>query len=268
MTYGRMLTPAKSAANLIGAIGNDADAGNDNLQGGTGNDWILGGPGDDHLAGGQGSDVFIGDVGRLFFGIDPAGMSTDDTFSIGNDTISDLIDGYGGDDILMGGTGSDELYGGPGQNILLGDNGRVVLDLQGRIRTIETTNPEIGGADQINGGEHAEFLFGGSGNDTIFGNNGDDVISGDNGLADFAVDAEPDIDLIMVTDPEIGGNDIISGGNGSDIFIAGTRDDLIYGDQGDDRLFGDQAVLTYNSPPVHGLVHDLMIQANFWWRRV
>jgi len=154
------------------------------------------------------------------------------------------------------------LYGGPGQNILLGDNGLVKFDSTGRVAGVESIATEIGGTDLLLGGSQAEFLFGGSGSDTIEGNSGDDVILGDNGLADFAVDEDPDIDLIMVIDPDKGGSDIISGGEGADIIIGGTGDDTIFGDRGDDRLFGDHAMLTYQSPPDHSLVFELFSDGN------
>jgi len=234
--------------------------GYDRIFTGIGFSIILGGSGNDWIVGGDGVEIVLGDGGHITRTEDALLTSVFSTeIATGG---ADILDGYGGDDVLMGGAGADDLYGGPGQNIVLGDNGLVTFKTDGRIASVETIGAEAGGSDHLFGGSEAEFLFGGSGNDTIEGNNGDDVILGDNGLADFAVDEDSDIDLIMVTEPDQGGDDTISGGEGDDIIIAGTGDDTISGEQGDDRLFGDHALLTYNSPPVHTLVNELFADGN------
>ena len=68
----------------------------------------------------------------------------------------DVLNGFGGDDILKAGQGEDQLYGGVGRNVLHGH----------------------GGDDLLVGGNDTERLLGGSGDDTLYGHGGNDILRG------------------------------------------------------------------------------------------
>ncbi|GAX18396.1 hypothetical protein FisN_2Lh003 [Fistulifera solaris] len=159
-----------------------------------GDDVIHGGDGDDFLLGQEGSDKVYGEAG--------------------NDDI------YGGHNIDFGDDTGDELSGGLDEDSILGDNGQIVRQLitsasefpwlNGMV-WLKYTEPfdtevvreirryddvdEIGGDDNIEGGD---------GNDTLHGQRGDDVIDGGNGQDEIYGEL---------------GADTLLGGNGSDIVL-------------------------------------------------
>jgi Ca2+-binding RTX toxin-like protein len=113
---------------------------------------------------------------------------------------------------------------------------------------IETTDPSVGGVDWIWGNSDSDIILGGAYGDHLNGNAGLDFILGDNGYLDYVVmtidGTVPDpttLDLIIVTDPNDGGIDIISGGTGNDLAYGGTDGDIIDGNENNDLLFGDHA---------------------------
>ena len=88
-----------------------ADEGNDTIDGGAGDDYIEGNGGDDSVSGGIGNDeVYLGDGNDTF-----GDWSTD----AGNDTVY----GGAGADNINGGDGNDSLYGGDGADTLAGASG-------------------------------------------------------------------------------------------------------------------------------------------------
>ncbi|SEQ24320.1 Ca2+-binding protein, RTX toxin-related [Loktanella sp. DSM 29012] len=69
-----------AAPDLVG--GDNADAGNDFIDGGEGDDIIAGNGGDDSILGGSGDDVIRGDNGVVTDPVDPTPPQTDDTVQI------------------------------------------------------------------------------------------------------------------------------------------------------------------------------------------
>jgi len=254
------------------------DGGEDLLYGDEANDTLRGGEDDDEMYGNSGDDTLFGDSGddRMFGGSREAGMSdgTDTMYgNAGNDYIAgdnghllvdqdglesldpglgakDFLYGDAGEDVILGGFGADQIEGNLGRDVLLGDNGKVILS-SGLPSLVVTMYPAFGAVDNIHGNEDADILMGGAAGDDLFGDAGDDLILGDHGqLNTQAYDADPATrDVIEATDPLLGGNDIISGGDGADLAFGGTGTDDIHGDAGDDILFGDHARFDANLEP-------------------
>jgi Ca2+-binding RTX toxin-like protein len=73
---------------------------------------------------------------------------------------------------------------------------------------------------------------------------GDNVVLGDNGRVVWAlVDGHRRLVLIEVTEPTLGGDDLLHGGRGNDVLIGGTGSDLILGIAGSNLIFGDHGQL-------------------------
>jgi len=192
------LEGADGADQVFGGDGNDTIAGgrgNDLLSGDLGNDLILWGRGDgsDTIEGGDGSDTLQveagGDAGS--FAISAAGGriridridGTAFTLDIGgvervemragggNDTVSTgiglsglaalLIDGGGGDDLIVGGSDAETLLGGDGNDTISGGQGNDLVRLgAGQDRFV--WNPGDG-SDTVNGeGGTDTLVFNGS----------------------------------------------------------------------------------------------------------
>ncbi len=223
--------------------------GDDSLEGNDGRDSLIGGNGNDTIHGNAGDDIILGDNGIFDYVADgmPATLdrveSTDTTLG-GNDSIT----GDDGNDIAFGGFGNDTMQGNVGNDILLGDSGRVLWNSAGIVTRIETTGPSNGGNDNIAGNEGNDTILGGAGNDSITGDAGNDIILGDNGLLNFVVDSDATtLDLVTTTDPTLGGQDTIQGGDGNDLILGGADNDTIQGGLGNDTLLGDNGQITYST---------------------
>jgi Ca2+-binding RTX toxin-like protein len=211
---------------------------------------VMAGAGDDVVDGitngvvtAQGSTV-LGDNGLAHYGFSDLLLDVATTFSTvgGNDTI----DTGDGPDIVLGGAGDDTIRAHGGNDVVLGDNGTVDwVGLHGDFTTpdvVATTDPAAGGNDLIDTGAGNDFAAGGAGNDSVNGAGDDDVLLGDNAHVEFGYVGE--VVTYTVTDPTVGGDDTLHGGDGNDVLIGGTGNDTLYGDAGDDRIFGDHAALT------------------------
>jgi Ca2+-binding RTX toxin-like protein len=178
--------------------GNDTIAGNegnDIALGGFGNDTIVGGSEDDSLLGDNGQILLTGGIVRLIETIDP-GMG-------GNDTIF----GNQGNDLIAGGFASDLIYGDEGDDKILGDNGRFdyafagdsIVGADSNLFTLDfitTTDPTLGGRDEIYGGLGNDQLLGGTDDDRLFGDNGVEALDANwfiAGKGDFNGDSKADI---------------------------------------------------------------------------
>jgi Ca2+-binding RTX toxin-like protein len=243
--------------------------GRDVINGDAGDDIALGGANDDTINGFTGRDILLGDNGFLDY-VEDSDPMTIDRIQTTQPAVggADTINGDAGDDIAIGGAGNDIIRGNQGNDQLLGDNGQVTLT-SGRVRLLETIDPEFGGNDRIGGNEDDDVIAGGTGDDLIAGGTGNDRILGDNGRFDYAfagdarVGADTNLatlDLFTTTDPTLGGRDTISGGFGADIVLGGTAGDTIYGDEGnlptpnasvntDDLILGDHGIV-YRALPV------------------
>ncbi|WP_161602531.1 trypsin-like serine protease [Tautonia marina] len=246
---------------INGGDGNDLLAGNDGndtINGDAGNDTIGGGAGDDTIAGGLGDDLIYGDsdadCGESSLQPIASGQGNDTlNGNVGNDTISgeggdDAIFGDEGDDTLSGGDGNDTISGGDGDDTISGDDGNDTISGADGDDIISGGD----GNDTISGGDGNDTISGGDDNDEIQGNLGDDLLVGDEG--DDLIHGGLGADTIYGVDgrdrlcgglapgepgnPELDGNDLISGGNDDDAIVGDAGDDTLFGDDGNDQIWG------------------------------
>jgi Ca2+-binding RTX toxin-like protein len=151
-------------------------------------------------------------------------------------SIPSLIQGGGGDDVIIGGTGNDTLQGADGNDRIIGDFGANAADIASSL---------LGGDDQIAGGSGADVIEGvggndringQSGNDTLRGGSGQDIISG--GLDNDLINGNTGDDVITGDD----GNDQIWGHQGNDVLLGETGNDSLFGGEGNDRLRGNAGI--------------------------
>ncbi|MGV0028829.1 DUF4347 domain-containing protein [Phormidesmis priestleyi] len=256
---GTVITSGNGPHNIFST---DPDfGGQDTIAGGGGQDIIIGGSGGsdtiaiggDTLLGNDGNDIVMGDGAFITRDALDVVQKIETIFPDkgGNDTIA----GNDGNDYLIGGFGNDTIQGNLGEDITIGDNGRITLN-NGAVTLIETTNPEKGSNDTIDGGENADVVLGGTGNDAISGgnDNANDILLGDNGVI-VRANGTPQANDIFSTDPTFGGQDNITGGGGQDIIIGGSGGsdttgiggDRLFGNDGDDVIVGDNAYITRNA---------------------
>lgn len=227
---------------LRGAAGDDValgGLGDDSLNGGGGDDFLRGDDGDDFFVGIGGTDVIQGGAGvdtnsfqgiglgvtatinddgsgtaryglvnESFSGIEALIGSDNNDVLLVNGARATLLNGLGGDDILIGGSGADTLVGGVGNDVI---NARA-------------------GNDLVIGGNGSDTVSGGTGDDRLVGNDGDDNLIGDAGL-----------DLIFGgtgNDSLFGGDDEdeLRGQDGDDLLVGGPAFDLLFGGSGVDEL--------------------------------
>jgi Ca2+-binding RTX toxin-like protein len=226
---------------LTGGLGQDA------LIGGSGNDTLNGGAGVDTIRGGADNDVYHTTAGDVVIeeanqGTDKVVASSDWTLSanvenldlstaargVGND-LANIINGSGGNDVLVGGGGADTLRGGAGDDVYYIDGSDVIVDSSG-FDTVHTAATVINldvyaqmGIEQvfstsagpitINGGQQANTLTGTGNNDVLTAGNANDVLNGGSGADNMSGG---------------GGSDIMNGGVGADRMAGGTGDDVYY----------------------------------------
>ena len=227
---------------LNGGSGNDLVVG----QGGSG-DVLTGGTGDDTLNGGAGTDSLVeqGNVNFTLTNTALTGLGTDSLTGLevfrltGGESANSIdasalslagalliINGEGGDDVIVGSLGNDTIIGGAGSDSIRGGAGNDVLDGGDGNDTLN------GGAgdDSLDGGDGADGLSGFTGNDFLNGNADDDTLFGGDG-----------------NDTLLGaaGNDTAIGGDGIDIVRGQGGTDVLAGGSGAndpdpaDQLFGD-----------------------------
>jgi Ca2+-binding RTX toxin-like protein len=291
--YGDNAYVTRNAANVVEKVeallplkgGDDAiegGSGQDTLYGQGGDDIIIGGSSQaglsdttDFIYGGAGNDAIAGDnasldlVTREVVNLDTVNGATDFifgdsgtlTFTAGQVTIAtsnpasgdgnDTILGNVGNDAIFGGAADDRIFGNLGDDLLIGDQGQIVFD-GGKPTLVKTIAPDAGGNDIIQGNEGTSIVLGGTGNDTITAGTGADLIIGDNGQMTFNAGVIVELDT---TDPNRGGNDIISAGDNADIVIGGTGNDQILGgtDNANDILLGDNGTMIVSGNVPHNI---------------
>lgn len=214
--------------NITGNKGDDqlfGFDGNDNLIGGGGNDRLSAGFGDNFIDGGAGTDDQVFESGDTDFrlnnfvlaftgGVDSLlniesaqidGGDSGNTINASAFTGRVILQGGGGDDVLLSGSGDGEFFGGTGNNFIDGGDG-AGIDILGESADsgFTLTNTTLTGFNIIDtfsgieevhllGGKSSNrliaseftigkvFLFGGNGNDTLLGGSGDDTLKGDSG---------------------------------------------------------------------------------------
>ncbi|MBL7039484.1 MAG: hypothetical protein ISR77_12695, partial [Pirellulaceae bacterium] len=223
------------------------DGSDDLIFAANGSDVVLGGSGADNIDGGDddGRDVILGDNGRAFF--TPTGVLI---------LIHTTVPGIGGNDTIVSGNGPDIVFGGAADDsidagsdasgdaaddVVIGDNGQAEFTTSGVHLVIFSTDPLIGGKDQITTGGGRDVVIGGIDEDEIDGGADDDILLGDNGRVDYRVnDGDPlTLDVVESIDRLAGGADVIRGGDGKDVVFGGTAADDIHGGGNHDILLGD-----------------------------
>lgn len=153
--------------------------------------------GDDRGYGDRGSDTLLGGRGDdTLFG----GSGNDSLEGEGND---DALFGNGGHDVIGGADGNDVRNAGAGDDLMFGDSGR----------------------DRLIAGKGADTLLGGTGADTLSGGKGADV---------FVFERKGHGDVI--TDFELGRDDLVIAGSPQLKAHATNDGTLIYWDQGSVEL--------------------------------
>ncbi|MGB3298042.1 MAG: serine hydrolase [Phormidesmis sp.] len=110
-------------------------------------------------------------------------------------------------------------------------------------------------ADVLVGDAADNMIDGKAGDDTIAGESGDDILLG--GEGDDVI--RGDRNTRNLQNAEIGGNDIIFGGNGSDRIGGKSGNDILSGDAGDDFIWGDGG----DDIIMGGSGNDLLVGDNF-----
>jgi Ca2+-binding RTX toxin-like protein len=228
VTYtGGIVTRVESTFAGIGGV--------DTVFGNEGDDLLVGGADGDFAWGHLGNDLVLGDSGTVTY---TGGIVTrvESTFAgIGG---VDTLEGNEGDDLLVGGADGDFAYGNAGRDIVLGDSGLVTY---GTLITVESTSPDVGGSDTLEGNEGDDLLVGGADGDFVSGNLGDDLALGDNALVTLGGGLT--VRTAETTFRAIGGSDTLRGHEGEDVLIGGAAGDRVDGGAGKDLVLGDNAAL-------------------------
>ncbi|MBK9625017.1 MAG: hypothetical protein IPO38_10985 [Rhodocyclaceae bacterium] len=193
-------------------------------------DRLFGSTSADHILGGGGSDVIFGNSGH------------------------DLIEGGSGSDVVSGDSGDDTVYGDTGSSATAAAL-QVALERGNSAASLSTRGDWVDGQignDILVGSDAADLITGGQDNDLLIGGTGDDMLVGDASLVfaetDWSVTLLPSDGFIyewrinrgsVEQTDDVGGTDMLYGGNGNDRALGGAGDDLIDGGAGDDVLFGE-----------------------------
>ncbi len=241
---GNIILGDAGEANLNNADSNDvfttspAIGGIDIITGGANaiGNIIIGGAFGDIITGGLGNDVILGDNGEVNLN-----SASNDVFTTEPDVGgTDTITGGAGANIILGRALGDLITGGDGNDVILGDGGRVTRDGNEVVLRVETIDDAKGGVDDIDGGAGDDVILGGAAGDVISAEFGNNIILGDNG----EVNLNSASNDVFTTEPDIGGTDTITGGDGANIILGGALGDLITGGFGNDVILGDNGYVT------------------------
>ena len=218
---------------------------------------------DENYSGDPGGD-YVDNDDNTAAGVDAGGAAGSD---------DDLIEAYGGNDVVFsrdgndtvyGGTGNDTIEGGAGSDSLSGGDGADLL--RGDFAAGNWTLPGAG-ADTLDGGAGNDTLFGGNGDDELFGGTEHDVLQGE--LGNDLVDGGAGDDYLMgdsSNSSNTGGNDTIYGRDGFDAIDGGAGDDLIDGGVGNDTVWGDFGLYdneNNGADTIHGGGGNDLLHGNF-----
>jgi Ca2+-binding RTX toxin-like protein len=228
----------------------------DQITSGDGNDIILGGAGGDVITAGLGSDIILGDNGEV--NLNQA--DSNDILSIEPGTGGDdQITGGSGESFIIGGFGADLITTGAGSAVILGDNGVVRRNGAEVVTQVRTTDADetTGGVDEITSAAGTNVILGGVGGDLIDAAGGVNLILGDNGVVNVNGTVANDIET---TEPEVGGDDVITGGAdniivggfGADQITLGGGTNTVLGDNGVIRRDGDEQVTQVRTTDLDG----------------
>ncbi len=256
-----------------GAAADDSLTGIENLTGSSGDDVLRGNGSTNIFDGALGADTMVGRAGSDVYYVDNAGdvitevaggggwdearvrslasyalpdyvekltSLTDAAFTGTGNGLANEMNGTNAVDTFYGGAGADTLNGGSGSDLLYGE----------------------GDHDRLDGGSGSDTMAGGLGNDTyIVDTVGDAVFELANGgidqvftsLSSYTLPAHVD-HLTFTGSPTgavigngndaynniiaLGGDDVLTGGNGHDELFGNGGDDVLSGDGGEDLLIG------------------------------
>jgi Ca2+-binding RTX toxin-like protein len=255
-SFADTITGSDNADVIVGG------GGNDKLSGGNGHDELYGEDGDDSLVGGNGADTLIGGKGNDTLsggnGFDLADYSGEDGGGITVDLIKGTaIDNWGGADKLVSiehiraTDYADKITGSNANNLLEGGGGDDVI-------------LAMAGADAVWGGFGKDTIDGGTGNDTLTGGHGDDQMDGGTGVdtldyshdggwrgvsvdmsTGFAEDTWASLDTFKNMEN-------VTGSNFGDWIRGDSKANVIDGRGGDDTLIGNGGKDTFVFAAGHG----------------
>ncbi len=216
--------------------------GNDVIDLDDGHNRVIAGMGDDSVAATFGDDHIIGDNGILTYDAVTGIITKAETTDFAYGGIDSLIAGDG-NNIVLGGFAGDIVSTGAGDDTVVGDNGEVVFTAGVRtaVTSTDMTNA-TGGDDVIALGEGRDQAIAGVGGDQIANTSGETTIIGDDG----SIDSDDQGRYLFATtgNPDLGGNDKVSGGRDRDIILGGAGNDELDGAAGNDLVSGDGASVT------------------------
>ena len=212
--------------------------------------------GNDEITTGDGNDIIIGgEDGEIVTDVEIDGTGDSRTVAADTDGDGDTIDA---------GQGNNLIFGDNGQITAATEDAVNFAGLPITLGLVETIESLIGGSDTITTGVGRDIILGGIDADTIVANFGEygvdendvalgadagNIVIGDSGYIDWTADDQgrvyahlsgpapvlssgddedaSDIDRIFSTDPDHGGNDDITTGDGNDIIIGGEDGEIV-----------------------------------------
>ncbi len=232
---------ASGATGTVVIVGGPA---NDTLTGGSGINWIAGGEGGDTIDASGTANYIFGD--SSFTGGELVASPVGNSQSI--DLASRLLTidngllpmdagvlSAGANTITVTGSGASTVFGAYGVIDIVGQSAGVVDPFESLgqaevITEIASVNTALGGANAITLGNNDVVIGGAGANTIVVGAVGADVIIGANGEVNYAKGVLASVESL---DPAHGGNDTITGPNGT---AGGSGDSVVIGGVGADTI--------------------------------
>src|SRR5262249_13527584 len=108
----------------------------------------------------------------------------------------------------------------------------------------DPSNSATDGADSITTGAGNDIVLGGNAGDTISAGEGNNVVLGDYGRVELAGGL---LELIVATNPTLGGGDQVTAGAGDDRIIGGQASDNVDAGDGANIVLGDSGKVTLHA---------------------
>ena len=249
-------TGAKGAETLTSLQSNLAETGGaDTITLGNGVKDVIAGKGNDTVqtvAGSVGKRLVMGDEGRIDYDVNQVMTSAQTTSTDNTEGSDDIINLQGGsssdENIIFGGIGNDNIDTSESTDVVMGDNGQLTWT-NGILTRIQSTDTSSGGADDIDLGNGHKTVVAGFGNDSVDAAQGEHHVIGDNGSLDY--DAAGNLDIMQslpsASGGNVGGDDMVTLGNGHNRVITGVGNDTVTTANGIDHVISDNGQLDYDS---------------------
>ena len=169
----------------------------------------------------------------------------------GNTSLPIVMQGDGGNDILVGGAADDQLVGGDGNDILTGRGGKDVLAGGNGVDRIRESVAYSAGAS-------AATFWNATGPMSIFGDQSG-VLENHSGIEELELTATGKTG-VQIDSRAFAGRSILKGGSGPDILLGGSGDDQLLGLAGNDLLSGG----TGNDRFDGGLGNDRIVESGLY----